>query len=218
MIPVVTVQAGDTLSGIAQAYGTTWEALFAANPKIKDPNLIYPGEKVDVVKGKSGGSDPASVTVRSGQTMWGIASGLGVSLTSLETANPQVQDPDYITIGEVLSAPGGSSPQLDSYTASVPDPTPAPVSSSGGSTSDASDAFPGAACIVAAESGGNPEAVNAYSGASGLFQDLPSTWDDYDGYAEASDAPVSVQIAFNIQLSGDGTNLTPWAADGCPGT
>jgi LysM repeat protein len=38
-----TVQAGDTLSGIAQEFGVTVEAIVEAN-EIADPNLIMPGE------------------------------------------------------------------------------------------------------------------------------------------------------------------------------
>ena len=37
---------GDTLWGIAGRYGVTLSALIAANPQIKNPNLIYPGQKV----------------------------------------------------------------------------------------------------------------------------------------------------------------------------
>ena len=43
------------------------------------------------------------------------------------------------------------------------------------------------------ESGGNPLAYNKGSGASGLFQYLDSTWNNYGGYKSAKDAPVSVQ-------------------------
>lgn len=37
------VQTGDTLSGIAQRFGTTWQAL-AYHNNLADPNLIYPGQ------------------------------------------------------------------------------------------------------------------------------------------------------------------------------
>ena len=40
------VKKGDTLWGIAKRYGVTLTALIAANPGIKNPNLIYPGDKV----------------------------------------------------------------------------------------------------------------------------------------------------------------------------
>ena len=41
-----TVKKGDTLWGIAKQYGVALTALIAANPQIKNPNLIYPGDRV----------------------------------------------------------------------------------------------------------------------------------------------------------------------------
>lgn len=43
-----TVRKGDTLWGIAGRYGVTLTALIAANPQIKNPNLIYPGDRVNI--------------------------------------------------------------------------------------------------------------------------------------------------------------------------
>lgn len=70
-------------------------------------------------------------------------------------------------------------------------------------------------CIIQHESGGDPTAMNP-SGAAGLFQDMPGTWDDYDGYPSAADAPVSVQYAFNEQLYA-ARGLGPWTGDPCVG-
>lgn len=42
-----TVKKGDTLSGIAAKYGTTWQRLQKING-IKNANLIYPGQKIRV--------------------------------------------------------------------------------------------------------------------------------------------------------------------------
>lgn len=42
-----TVQSGDTLSGIASKYGTTWQNLQAMNG-ISNPNLIYAGQRIRV--------------------------------------------------------------------------------------------------------------------------------------------------------------------------
>ncbi len=45
-----TVKAGDTLWGIANAYGVSLNALIANNPKIKNPSLIYAGQKIYIPK------------------------------------------------------------------------------------------------------------------------------------------------------------------------
>ena len=43
-----TVRKGDTLWGIAKQYGVGLAELLRANPGIKNPNLIYPGEAVRI--------------------------------------------------------------------------------------------------------------------------------------------------------------------------
>lgn len=44
---VYTVQKGDTLSGIAAKYGTTYQRLAELNG-LSNPNLIYPGQKLKI--------------------------------------------------------------------------------------------------------------------------------------------------------------------------
>lgn len=43
-----TVAAGETLWGIAAAYGVDLDELIRRNPQIKDPSLIHPGEEVRI--------------------------------------------------------------------------------------------------------------------------------------------------------------------------
>jgi nucleoid-associated protein YgaU len=48
---VYTVQKGDTLGRIAAAHGTSVERILASNgDAIKDPNKIYPGQRVVIVQ------------------------------------------------------------------------------------------------------------------------------------------------------------------------
>ena len=42
-----TVQSGDTLSGIASANGTTWQALAGKN-HIANPNMIFVGQTIQL--------------------------------------------------------------------------------------------------------------------------------------------------------------------------
>lgn len=44
---VYVIQSGDTLSGIATKFSTTWQALASING-IANPNLIYPGQRIRV--------------------------------------------------------------------------------------------------------------------------------------------------------------------------
>jgi LysM repeat protein len=43
-----TIQKGDTLSALANKYGTTIQALLSANPQITNPNLIYAGSTLKI--------------------------------------------------------------------------------------------------------------------------------------------------------------------------
>jgi LysM repeat protein len=45
---MVTVNPGDTLSGIAAAHNSTYPRMYAANPKVENPDLIYVGDSLRV--------------------------------------------------------------------------------------------------------------------------------------------------------------------------
>jgi len=107
-----TVQSGDTMSGIADRSGVSLSALIAANPQIGNPNLIYPGQTVNLPGGASNRGDDGNAgtySVRSGDTMSGIADRSGVSLSALIAANPQIGNPNLIYPGQTVNIPGGGS-------------------------------------------------------------------------------------------------------------
>lgn len=54
-----------------------------------------------------------------------------------------------------------------------------------------------ALCVIKYESGGNPTAVNATSGAAGLFQIMPFWWDAYGG--NRFDPETNIALASVIQ-------------------
>lgn len=59
--------------------------------------------------GTGGGTGAATTyTVKSGDTMSQIAVNWGITLQALEDANPQVTNPDVISVGQVLNIPAGN--------------------------------------------------------------------------------------------------------------
>lgn len=167
-----------------------------------------------------------SYTVKAGDTLSSIGASVGEPWQEL-CADNHIADCNTIYAGQTLSIPvageyvppaGNESSGGNQHSSPDESQAPAPVVNS-----SPAGGIPGwATCIIQRESGGNPNAVNSVPGyignGGGLFGDLTSTWGGYDGYAQPFDAPVSVQVQFNDQLSGNGANLAPWAADHCPGT
>lgn len=97
-----TVKAGDTLSGIAARYGTTYQSLAAING-ISNPNLIHPGQVLKVTGTEP--SAPASTgtvyTVKSGDTLSGIASKYGTTYQKLAQING-ISNPNLIYPGQKI--------------------------------------------------------------------------------------------------------------------
>lgn len=65
--------------------------------------------------------------------------------------------------------------------------------------------------ILQRESKGDPTAQNPTSTASGLWQDLDSTWGGYDGFVHAKDAPAGTQNARNAEVWAGGAGASNWA-------
>lgn len=93
-----TVQSGDTLSGIAERYGTTYQHLAAING-VADPDLIYPGDVI-VIDGVVSGSGQ-TYTIQIGDTLSGIAGKFGTSVAHLTTLNG-IENPDLIYAGDTI--------------------------------------------------------------------------------------------------------------------
>ena len=92
----VVVQAGDTLSGLAQTYGVSAAALRAANNLRGDG--IRVGQRLRIPDGRA-----SSRRVRRGDTLSEIAEAHGVSLAALRSANDLRSD--RIRVGQVLRIP-----------------------------------------------------------------------------------------------------------------
>ena len=98
-----TVVKGDTLSGIASKFGTTYQKI-ASDNGIANPNLIYPGQVLKIYGasgGNSGGSSAKTYTVQKGDTLSGIAAKYGTTYQKIAKDN-NIANPNLIFPGQVL--------------------------------------------------------------------------------------------------------------------
>lgn len=98
-----TVVSGDTLSGIAARFGTTWEVLRDLNG-IANPNLIFPGQVLTLPGGNGGGTSSGTYTVVGGDNLSSIAARYGTTWQVLRDLNG-ISNPDLIFPGQVLRLP-----------------------------------------------------------------------------------------------------------------
>ncbi len=123
-----TVVAGDTITRIAAKYGTTIDAVLAANG-LSRSSIIYPGQKIRVAG--SAASAPASTpapapapapsssstshTVAAGDTITGIAAKHGTTISAVLAANGLSRS-SIIYPGQKLTIPGSATVAATSNT------------------------------------------------------------------------------------------------------
>ena len=95
------VQPGDTLSEIAQRFGTTYQHLAAING-ISNPDIIHVGDRI-VIDGvvSPQPSDDEYYTIQPGDTLSGIASTYGTTWQWLAEVNG-ISDPNLIYAGNTI--------------------------------------------------------------------------------------------------------------------
>lgn len=105
-----TVKSGDTLGAIAEAYGTTVNAL-ASHNNISNPSLINVGQVINIPTN----STTQRYTVKSGDTLSAIAEDYGTTADAIAKLN-NIKNPDLISVGQVLNIRGNSKSTVTTYT------------------------------------------------------------------------------------------------------
>jgi LysM domain/Transglycosylase-like domain len=169
-------------------------------------------------------------TVQDGDTLSSIAAGHGLNWTQLWAANAAlVRNPDVIQPGwHLLLQPGVLTPSMQAElsrllapppaqpapSSDVSAPSPQPVTVTADVSTSGDSSFQ--ACVIARESGGNPDVWNA-SGHWGLYQFSASTWAAYGGnpadFGHASVAEQDQVFANAMDSPGGEGNWAPY--DGC---
>jgi LysM repeat protein len=197
-----TIRLGDYLTKIAQREclnAADWTGIAAANPQIKDPNLVYPQEVIKLACRQAmlamvSAVQPA-VSARhdqfDGQHGYGCGDGDGDG---------------FDMPCSLLHHRGGAAPHRQS--------TAVVTSSSGVVGTAGMSAFE--QCVIARESGGNSQVMNA-SGHWGLYQFSAGTWAAYGGnpadFGRGSAAEQRQVFLNAMSHPGGAQNWSPY--DGC---
>jgi LysM repeat protein len=138
---IYVVQPGDTLGRIAFRYGTSVQAIVAANPGI-NPNLIFVGQRLTIPTG-SGSPAPAPQPQPGGTTVYivqrgdwlaKIAARFGTTVQAIQAAN-NLGNSTLIFVGQRLTIPtGGSGPAPAPPPGNTSTPAPTQPPPSGGNT------------------------------------------------------------------------------------
>lgn len=124
----VTVQWGDTLSGLAAMCGTTVEAVRSANPGLGW--WLYAGQVIYLPSGYA--SQPVynpyptgnTYIVQPGDTLAIIAVRYGMTVYDLWAANPQIWNPSLIYVGQAINIPVSYAPPPPPVVYPAPYPIP----------------------------------------------------------------------------------------------
>ena len=147
-----------------------------------------------------------SYTIANGDTLSGIASEFGVSVSSLASANG-IADPNLIYAGQTIVIPSGGSTHTTSSGSSQ---------QLSGSLQDMINQVFGqygsqAIRVAMCESTMNPNAYNGILGAAGLFQIIPGTFNSTPYAGQSVYNPeTNIRAAYSIFVR-DGHSWSEWA-------
>jgi LysM repeat protein len=188
-----TVKPGDTLSGIAQNYNTTWEAIYNENhSEIRNPNFVYVGERLHVRKGDHSTVGPAQAAA----TAQSSPSSSNVHSTPVRSYS--------VSTTPASTAPASTAARSTTSAASTTDSAGSSASGSGSLSNIPGVPSSFASCVAYRESTNdtNPAANgNAY----GI---IPASGYNVSGDSIAQQKQVFKEIY-------DTTGASAWAADGC---
>ena len=101
------VKTGDTMSAIAREKGVSLNALIQANPQILHPDLIRPGQHLNIPAGGDANEAPREYRVAVGDTLSAIAERNGTTWQALAQAN-NIANPNLIFPNQMLTIPHGT--------------------------------------------------------------------------------------------------------------
>ena len=95
---IYVVKSGDSIYSIARRHGMNPETV-ASDNALADPSKLAVGQALVLM------TDTVPHTVTQGQSLYSIAQAYGITLAQLQAANPEITNPNRLTVGQVISVP-----------------------------------------------------------------------------------------------------------------
>ncbi len=108
-----TVRRGDTLYSIATAHGTSTAVLSALNG-LSDADTLREGQVLRLPE--AGAEQIVRHVVAAGDTLSRLARRYGTTASAIAEANPDLPNPERLSVGQVLVIPAGKAPAGRTHT------------------------------------------------------------------------------------------------------
>jgi len=110
---IYIVARGDTLKSLATRFGTTVDALLAANKNITNANVIYEGQRLTVNVAPTTPPPATPPPAPGGQTYYAlkgdtlrkIAAKFNTTVDAILKVNPKISNPNLIYVGQAITIP-----------------------------------------------------------------------------------------------------------------
>lgn len=101
------VKTGDNFGRISERSNVSYNKLLNANPQVKNPDLLFPGQVIYIPIGPGSIRPPeyTEYVVQDGDTFAGIARKLDIPLQSLIDANLDIRNINFIQPGQIIQIP-----------------------------------------------------------------------------------------------------------------
>ncbi|MEJ0021805.1 MAG: LysM peptidoglycan-binding domain-containing protein [Candidatus Doudnabacteria bacterium] len=98
------VKNGDTLFNISQQYNVRWDSIAQIN-NLAEPYVLHAGQTLKIPQDTTSKVPNKIYTIKNGDTLASIAKQFNITVDDIIAVNPNLQNSDLITVGQVIKLP-----------------------------------------------------------------------------------------------------------------